>query len=145
MGQLRIGIAGYGNLGKGVAAAVAQNAYMVLHAVFTRRDPATITPPTPETPVLAWDDLLDHRDAVDVLVLCGGSKEDLPQQGPELAAHFTTVDSFDTHARIPEYFAAVDAPARAGGNNRDASGGRGPGVFSPKRLPGGAILAPGGD
>lgn len=143
MGQLRIGIAGYGNLGKGVAAAVAQNADMVLHAVFTRRDPATITPPTPETPVLAWDDLLDHRDAVDVLVLCGGSKEDLPQQGPELAAHFTTVDSFDTHARIPEYFAAVDAPARAGGNTAIVSVGWDPGMFSLNRLLGEAILPDG--
>jgi len=82
MGQLRIGIAGYGNLGKGVAAAVRQNRDMTLHAVFTRRDPATITPPTPDIPVVAWDEILEHREQVDVLVLCGGSKEDLPQQGP---------------------------------------------------------------
>lgn len=144
MGQVRIGIAGYGNLGKGVAAAVAQNPDMTLHAVFTRREPATITPPTPDTPVLAWDEILDHRDGVDVLVLCGGSKEDLPHQGPELAAHFTTVDSFDTHARVPEHFAAVDAPARAGGNTAIISVGWDPGMFSLNRLFGEALL-PDGD
>lgn len=143
MAQLRIGIAGYGNLGRGVAAAVGQNPDMTLHAVFTRRDPATITPPTPHTPVVAWDEILEHRDRVDVLVLCGGSKEDLPQQGPELAAHFTTVDSFDTHARIPEYFAAVDAPARAGGKTAVISVGWDPGMFSLNRLLGEALLPDG--
>ncbi|HLT84228.1 MAG TPA: diaminopimelate dehydrogenase [Phototrophicaceae bacterium] len=143
MGQVRIGIAGYGNLGKGVAAAVAQNPDLSLHAVFTRRDPASITPPTPDTPVVAWDEILDHRDAVDVLVLCGGSKEDLPQQGPALAAHFTTVDSFDTHARIPEYFAAVDGPARAGGHTAIVSVGWDPGMFSLNRLLGEALLPDG--
>ncbi len=143
MGQVRIGIAGYGNLGKGVAAAVAQNPDLSLHAVFTRRDPASISPPTPDTPVVAWGEILDHRDAVDVLVLCGGSKEDLPQQGPELAAHFTTVDSFDTHARIPEYFAAVDGPARAGGHTAIVSVGWDPGMFSLNRLLGEALLPDG--
>jgi len=143
MGHVRIGIAGYGNLGKGVAAAVAQNPDLSLHAVFTRRDPASITPPTPDTPVVAWDEILDHRDAVDVLVLCGGSKEDLPQQGPALAAHFTTVDSFDTHARIPEYFAAVDGPARAGGHTAIVSVGWDPGMFSLNRLLGEALLPDG--
>ncbi|WP_413451653.1 diaminopimelate dehydrogenase [Georgenia phoenicis] len=143
MGRLRIGIAGYGNLGRGVAAAVGQNPDMTMHAVFTRRDPATIEPPSPETPVLPWDALLDHRDEVDVLVLCGGSKDDLPQQGPELAAHFTTVDSFDTHARIPEYVAAVDAPARAGGNTAIVSVGWDPGMFSLNRLLGEALLPEG--
>ncbi len=143
MAQLRIAIAGYGNLGKGVAAAVGQNPDMTLHAVFTRRDPATITPPAADIPVLPWDELLEHRDAVDVLVLCGGSKDDLPQQGPELAAHFTTVDSFDTHARVPEYFAAVDAPARAGGNTAIISVGWDPGMFSLNRLFGEALLPQG--
>ena len=143
MGQVRIGIAGYGNLGKGVAAAVAQNPDLSLHAVFTRRDPASISPPTPDTPVVAWGEILDHRDAVDVLVLCGGSKEDLPQQGPALAAHFTTVDSFDTHARIPEYFAAVDGPARAGGHTAIVSVGWDPGMFSLNRLLGEALLPDG--
>lgn len=143
MGQRRIAIAGYGNLGRGVAAAVGQNPDMTLHAVFTRRDPATIEPPTPETPVLAWDELLDHRGQIDVLVLCGGSKEDLPQQGPELAAHFTTVDSFDTHARIPEYVAAVDAAARAGGNTSIVAVGWDPGMFSVNRLLGEALLPEG--
>ena len=143
MEQLRIAIAGYGNLGKGAAAAVEQNPDMTLHAVFTRRDSATITPPTPQTPVIAWDELLDHRDAVDVLILCGGSKEDLPQQGPELAAHFTTVDSFDTHARIPEYFAAVDAAARPAGRTSIISVGWDPGMFSLNRLFGEALLPEG--
>ncbi|WP_454084476.1 diaminopimelate dehydrogenase [Georgenia sp. Marseille-Q6866] len=143
MGLRRIAIAGYGNLGRGVAAAVGQNADMTLHAVFTRRDPATIEPPTPQTPVLRWDELLDHRGEVDVLVLCGGSKDDLPQQGPELAAHFTTVDSFDTHARIPEYVAAVDAAARAGGNTSIVAVGWDPGMFSLNRLLGEALLPEG--
>ncbi len=143
MGQLRVGIAGYGNLGRGVAAAVGQNPDMTLHAVFTRRDPATIAPPSPGVPVVAWDRLLDHRDDVDVLVLCGGSKEDLPRQGPELAAHFTTVDSFDTHARIPEYFASVDGPAREGGNTAIISVGWDPGMFSLNRVLGEALLPEG--
>src|SRR5690625_7801196 len=102
MAQLRIGIAGYGNLGKGVASAVRQNPDMTLVGVFTRRDPDTIEPPTPDTPVLSWAELPDYREAIDVLILCGGSKDDLPQHGPELAAQFTTVDSFDTHARRSE-------------------------------------------
>src|SRR5690625_152338 len=143
MGQLRIGIAGYGNLGRGVAAAVGQNPDMTLRAVFTRRDPATIPPPAPDVPVVAWDRLLDHRDDVDVLILCGGSKEDLPQHGPELAAHFTTVDSFDTHARIPEYFTAVDGPAREGGNTAIISVGWDPGMFSLNRVLGEALLPEG--
>lgn len=137
---LRIGIAGYGNLGKGVAAAVGQNPDMVVQAIFTRRDPASLDVPAGSAPVVAWSDLLEHTGTIDVLILCGGSKDDLPEQGPELAAHFTTVDSFDTHARIPEYFDAVDAPARAAGTTAIISVGWDPGVFSLNRLFGETLL-----
>lgn len=131
--RIRIGIAGYGNLGRGTETAVARTPDMDLAAVFTRRDPATITPSLRGTTVLPWDALAGGRDDVDVLILCGGSKEDLPVQGPELAARFTTVDSYDTHARIPEYFAAVDAAARAGANTAVIATGWDPGVFSIQR------------
>ena len=140
---LRIGIAGYGNLGKGVAAAVGQNSDMTLQAIFTRRDPASLDVPAGLAPVHPWADLLDHQAGIDVLILCGGSKEDLPTQGPELAAQFTTVDSFDTHARIPEYFDAVDAPARAAGTTAIISVGWDPGMFSLNRLFGEALLPQG--
>ena len=143
MAKLRIGIAGYGNLGKGVASAVGQNPDMTLVGVFTRRDPGTIDPPTPATPVLPWAQLPDYREDIDVLILCGGSKDDLPQHGPELAAQFTTVDSFDTHARVPEYFAAVDAAARPAGTTAIISVGWDPGLFSLNRLFGETILAQG--
>ena len=112
---IRIGIAGYGNLGRGVGAAVAQNPDMSLVGVFTRRDPATVRPERAQTQMLAWDSLGEYTAEIDVLILCGGSKEDLPVQGPELAGSFNTVDSYDTHARIPDYFAAVDARAQAAG------------------------------
>src|SRR5690625_3212915 len=140
---LRIGIAGYGNLGKGAAAAVGQNPDMVLHGIFSRRDPATLDVPAEGAPVYRLDEVLDHKDSIDVLILCGGSKDDLPEQGPDLAAHFTTVDSFDTHARIPEYFAAVDAPARAAGTTPIISVGWDPGMFSLNRLFGEALLPQG--
>lgn len=138
--QIRIGIAGYGNLGRGVEAAVAVNPDMALVGVFTRRDPRSVVPESAETQVFGWDRLAEFEDRIDVLVLCGGSKSDLPQQGPELAARFNTVDSFDTHARIPEYFAAVDAPARAGGRTALISTGWDPGLFSINRVYGEAIL-----
>lgn len=138
--QIRIGIAGYGNLGRGVESAVAANPDLTLVGVFTRRDPATVTPRLPGTRVLGWDALAGHEDEVDVLILCGGSKSDLPEQGPELAARFNTVDSFDTHARIPEYYAAVDAPARAAGRTALISTGWDPGLFSINRVYGEAIL-----
>lgn len=142
--QIRVGIAGYGNLGRGAEAAIARNPDMTLVGVFTRRPPESITTGLPETRVFGWDSLPDRVDAVDVLILCGGSKEDLPRQGPELAALFNTVDSFDTHARIPEYFASVDAPARAAKKTALISTGWDPGLFSINRLFGEAIL-PDGD
>ncbi|WP_305091870.1 diaminopimelate dehydrogenase [Prescottella sp. R16] len=138
--HIRVGIAGYGNLGRGVETAVAVNPDMTLVGVFTRRDPGSVAPERAETQVFGWDRLAEFEDEIDVLILCGGSKTDLPQQGPELAARFNTVDSFDTHARIPEYFAAVDAPARAAGRTALISTGWDPGLFSINRVYGEAIL-----
>lgn len=143
MNSIRIGIAGYGNLGRGVESAVAKNSDMTLVGVFTRRDPAAVTPGHPETTVLAGDTLPEHCGDIDVLILCGGSKDDLPRQGPELAALFNTVDSFDTHALIPEYFASVDAPARAAGTTALISTGWDPGLFSINRVFGESILPDG--
>lgn len=141
--RIRIGIAGYGNLGRGTEAAIAKNQDMTLVGVFTRRDPESVSPEMPGTEVFGWESLSDHVDAIDVMILCGGSKEDLPQQGPELAAMFNTVDSYDTHARIPEYFAAVDASARPANKTAVISTGWDPGVFSINRLYGEAILPDG--
>jgi diaminopimelate dehydrogenase len=144
MGQvIRIGIAGYGNLGKGVEAAVAANADMQLVGIYTRRPPASLKPLNEGVPVHSMDALPGHADQIDVLILCGGSKEDLPRQGPELAALFNTVDSFDTHARIPEYFAAVDAPAQANRKTALISAGWDPGMFSINRVLGQALLPDG--
>lgn len=140
---ISIGVAGYGNLGRGVEQAVAQNEDMSLAGVYTRRSPDSIMPSLDTTTVYEWDRLPDHADRIDVLVLCGGSKEDLPQQGPELAARFNTVDSYDTHAKIPEYFASVDAPARAAGTTAIISTGWDPGLFSLNRVFGEAILPAG--
>lgn len=142
--RIRIGIAGYGNLGRGVEAAVAKNPDMALVGVFTRRAPEALAPLLPDTRSYSMASLATFRDAIDVLILCGGSKEDLPRQGPELAAMFNTVDSFDTHARIPEYFAAMDGPARANNKTAVISTGWDPGLFSINRLVGEALL-PDGD
>src|SRR2546427_120409 len=108
-----------------------------------RRDPARLRPLQPGTPVHGMDSLLAHRAGIDVLVLCGGSKDDLPQQSPALAAHFSLVDSFDTHARIPEHFDRVDAAARAAGTTALISAGWDPGMFSLQRLMGEALLPDG--
>ncbi|MCV2216228.1 diaminopimelate dehydrogenase [Thauera sp. Sel9] len=141
--QIRIGIAGYGNLGRGVEAAIARNPDMTLVGVFTRRPPESVKPLSAQTPVRPINALSDHRDTIDVLILCGGSKDDLPRQGPKMAARFNIVDSFDTHARIPEYFDAVDAPARANGKTALISIGWDPGMFSINRLYGEALLPDG--
>ncbi|QTD46050.1 diaminopimelate dehydrogenase [Ottowia testudinis] len=140
---IRIAIAGHGNLGRGVEAALTRNADMQLAGIYTRRPPAQLQPLTAGTPVHAMDDLPGHADRIDVLILCGGSKEDLPRQGPALAALFNTVDSFDTHARIPDYFAAVDAPARANRKTALISAGWDPGMFSIQRVMGEALLPEG--
>ena len=141
--QIRIAIAGHGNLGRGLEAAIAKNPDMSLVGIYSRRPPEQIKPQDAATPVYEIAALKDHTDAIDVLILCGGSKEDLPQQGPEYAALYNTVDSFDTHARIPDYFATVDEPAKA--NNRTAliSAGWDPGMFSINRVIGEALLPDG--
>ncbi len=141
--KIRIGIAGYGNLGRGVEAAIGQNPDMALVGIFTRRDPRALEPLGSDVPVLPIDGIDAFAERIDVLVLCGGSKSDLPQQGPALAARFNTVDSFDTHARIPEYFDAVDRAARSGGRTAIVAVGWDPGLFSVARLVGEAVLAEG--
>lgn len=141
--KIRIAIAGYGNLGRGAEAAIAQHPDMTLTGVYTRRDPENVQTLGAAVPVRRLDDIARYKQDIDVLILCGGSKNDLPEQGPALAAEFTTVDSYDTHARIPEYFDAVDAAARAGGNIALISVGWDPGLFSLNRLFGEAILPQG--
>lgn len=141
--KIRIGIVGHGNLGRGVERAIAKTADMHLVGIYTRRPPETLTPLDADTPVFGMADLPDHTDLIDVLILCGGSKEDLPKQGPELAGLFNTVDSFDTHARIPEYFASMDAPARTAQRTALVSAGWDPGMFSINRILGEALLPDG--
>ncbi len=140
---IRIGIVGYGNLGRGVERSVGLNPDMRLVGVFSRRDPASVAPLSADTVVRRFEELPAMRDDIDVLVLCGGSKSDLPVQTPSLASAFSVVDSFDTHARIPEHFAAVDEAARAAGTTAIISTGWDPGLFSLQRLYGEAILPQG--
>ncbi len=140
--KIRIGIAGYGNLGRGVQSAIAKNPDMELVGVYTRRDPGTLDLAQP-APRFAMDELEQHAGGIDVLILCGGSRSDLPEQGPKFAALFNTVDSFDTHARIPEYFQSVDAPAKAAGKTALISVGWDPGMFSINRVFGKALLPDG--
>ncbi|MBF4520755.1 MULTISPECIES: diaminopimelate dehydrogenase [Acinetobacter] len=141
--SIRIGIAGYGNLGRGVETAIQKNPDLQLVGIFTRRAPEAVSPCFAETQVFHVDSLSDFQDKIDVLILCGGSKDDLPQQGPVLASQFNIVDSFDTHARIPEYYAAVDAPATANQKTAMISIGWDPGMFSINRLFGEALLPDG--
>lgn len=143
--MIRVGILGYGNLGKGVEYAVGQNDDMQLAAVFTRRDPAGVKIMTEGVPVYHADEAKKHADEIDVLILCGGSANDLPVQTPEFAKYFNVIDSFDTHARIPEHFANVDAAAREGGKVGIISIGWDPGLFSLMRLYGNAVLPVGAD
>ncbi|MDD6156954.1 MAG: diaminopimelate dehydrogenase [Lachnospiraceae bacterium] len=143
--MIRVGIFGYGNLGKGVECAIAKNKDMELTAVFTRRDPASVSVATEGVPVYHEDALADMQDQIDVLVLCGGSATDLPQQTPKYAALYNVVDSFDTHARIPEHFANVDAAAKASGKTCVISCGWDPGMFSLNRLYANCILPDGKD
>lgn len=140
--KINIGIVGYGNLGKGVESAIAQNEDLSLHAVFTRRDPSTLKVNS-GVPVYALGDVEKFVNDIDVMILCGGSKDDLPEQGPALAKHFNTVDSFDTHAKIPDYFETVDAVAKPNGKTAIISVGWDPGLFSINRLYGEAILPEG--
>lgn len=141
--KIKIGIAGYGNLGRGVESAIYQNEDMELVGVFTRRNPEDLTILNDEIPVHSLNDIEDFKDKIDVLILCGGSKNDLPEQGPALAQHFTTIDSFDTHADIPAYFEKVDAVAKPNQQTSIISVGWDPGMFSLNRVFGESILADG--
>ncbi|MBQ2987785.1 MAG: diaminopimelate dehydrogenase [Clostridia bacterium] len=143
--SIRIGIFGYGNLGRGVECALRQNADMELKAIFTRRDPKTVRILTEGVPVLHADRASDMKDEIDVMILCGGSATDLPVQTPALAKLFNVVDSFDTHARIPVHFANVDEAASASSHTAVISVGWDPGLFSLNRLYGGAVLPDGKD
>ncbi len=143
--SIRIGIMGYGNLGRGVECAVRQNPDMELVAVFTRRAPETVNILTKTAAVCRAEDAASWKDKIDVLILCGGSATDLPKQTPEYAKLFNVVDSFDTHARIPEHFANVDAAARESGKVAVISVGWDPGMFSLNRMYANAILPEGKD
>ncbi len=143
MSKIRIGIVGYGNIGRGVLQAIKRNEDMELAAVFTRRDPASVKIATEGVKVVHMDDMLSMKDDIDVMVLCGGSATDLPVMGPQIAANFNTIDSFDTHAKIPEYFANVDKAAKEGNNISIISVGWDPGMFSLNRLYAESILVQG--
>ena len=142
---MKIGIMGYGNLGRGIECAIKQNPDMELAAVFSRRDPSTVKILTGGVKVYSVDDAVKMKDEIDVLILCGGSATDLPVQTPEYAKYFNIVDSFDTHARIPEHFANVDAAAKENGNIAVISCGWDPGMFSLNRLYANCILPQGKD
>ncbi len=142
--MINIGIVGYGNLGRGVEASIGQNPDTSLYGVFSRRDPKTVKT-VGGTKVYHLYDILKHKNNIDVLIICGGSATDLPEQTPQLAEHFNVVDSFDTHAKIPEHFGNVDVAAKKGGNIAMISVGWDPGMFSLNRLYGEAILPEGRD
>ncbi len=143
--MIRIGIVGYGNLAKGVEAAIRQNPDMELTAVFTRRDPESLQLRTPGVPVVAVDQAKNWVGKIDIMMLCGGSATDLPEMTPAFARDFNVIDSFDTHANIPAHFAAVDAAAKEYGNIAVISVGWDPGLFSVNRLYASAILPEGKD
>ncbi|MBR5015499.1 MAG: diaminopimelate dehydrogenase, partial [Clostridia bacterium] len=136
---MKIAIYGYGNLGRGIESAALQNDDVELIGVFTRRDPKTVETVT-GVPVYMAENILGFKDQIDVLIICGGSATDLPKMTPVLAANFNVVDSFDTHAEIPNHFAAVDAAAKESGHLALISAGWDPGMFSLNRLYASAIL-----
>jgi len=140
--MISIGIVGYGNLGRGVECAIKQNNDMTLYGIFTRRKPADVKTLTGAN-VYNIEEILNHKEKIDVLILCGGSATDLPVQTPELSKNFNVVDSFDTHAKIPEHFANVDKQAMASGKVAIISAGWDPGTFSLNRLLGESILPDG--
>ena len=143
--SIRVGIMGYGNLGRGIECALKQNDDMELVAVFSRRNPEQVKILTEGVKVYPIEDAIKMKDAIDVLMLCGGSATDLPVQTPEYAKYFNVVDSFDTHARIPEHFANVNAVAKENGTIAVISAGWDPGMFSLNRLYANAILPDGKD
>ncbi len=142
---MKVGILGYGNLGRGVECAIKQNADIELSCVFTRRNPGDVKILTEGVPVYSVEDALNHKDEVDVLIICGGSATDLPKQTPEYAKYFNVIDSFDTHANIPTHFASVDAAAKENGHTALISCGWDPGMFSLNRLYANCILPEGED
>lgn len=142
---MRIGILGYGNLGRGVECAIKQNPDMELVAVFTRREPENVSILTKDAKVCSVADVEQWKDKIDVMILCGGSATDLPEQTPKYAELFNVVDSFDTHARIPEHFENVDAAAKKNGHVGIISVGWDPGMFSLNRLYANCILPEGKD
>lgn len=143
MSKIRIGIVGYGNLGKGVKAALKQNSDMELVAIFTRRAVTSIEIADEQIEIVNIDKVVDYIDNIDVMILCGGSARDLPEQGPYFAKMFNMVDSFDTHAKIPEHFKAVDKAAQEGGRIGAISIGWDPGLFSMNRMLAEAVLPEG--
>ena len=142
---MRVGILGYGNLGRGIEAGIRQNKDMELAAVFTRRDPAQVKLASEGVPVYHVDKAKEMKDEIDVLVICGGSATDLPVQTPEYVKYFNVIDSFDTHANIPQHFAKVDAAAKENGHVALISCGWDPGMFSLNRLYANAVLPEGND
>lgn len=142
---MRIGIYGYGNLAKGVESAIAKNPDMELVAVFSRRDPSALRLATPGVPAVSTAEVLDWKDRIDVMVICGGSATDLPEMTPALAQHFNVVDSYDNHSSIPAHYAAVDKAATAGKTTALISCGWDPGMFSVNRLYGNVALPDGAD
>lgn len=143
--MIKVGIMGYGNLGRGIECALKQNPDMELTAVFTRRNPETVNILTEGVKVYHADEAASMKDDIDVLILCGGSATDLPEQTKEYAKYFNVIDSFDTHARIPEHFAKVDKSAKENGNIAIISAGWDPGMFSLNRLYASAVLPQGKD
>ncbi len=145
MQKIRIGIAGYGNLGKSAELGIKQNEDMELVGIFTRRNPSSIKAATQGVKAYPIDEAKNMTDKIDVMILCGGSMSDLPKQGPEFANCFNTVDGFDTHAKIPEYYSEVDKAAKAGKHVSVISSGWDPGMFSMNRLMANVILPEGND
>ncbi len=143
--SIKIGIFGYGNLAKGVELAIRKHADMELKAVFTRRDPSTVVIKTEGVRVYRTEEAVKFKDDIDVMILCGGSATDLPEQTPNMAEIFNVIDSFDTHAKIPEHFANVDSAAKKAGTTAIISVGWDPGMFSLSRMYAGAILPDGED
>lgn len=141
--KIKVGIVGYGNLGKGTQKALKHCPDMELVAIFTRRDPESLNLDEPDVKVVHIEQMADYQKEIDVMILCGGSATDLPEQTPQIAKMFNTVDSFDTHAKIPQYFQAVDESAKSGGNTSIISVGWDPGLFSINRLMAEAILPQG--
>ena len=142
---MRVGILGYGNLGRGVECAIKQNSDVELAYVFTRRDPSTVKILTPGVPIVSVSDIENYKDKVDVLIICGGSATDLPKMTPEYVKYFNVIDSFDTHANIPTHFANVDKAAKETGHIALISAGWDPGMFSLNRLYANCILPEGND